>query len=85
MSGPLFAIVIAVGLALLHLQQVAMLSDSYGEYWKRTDCHARASKVFFALSLASCGLILLWPIIGLGVASALMLLSMGFSMNEWKS
>ena len=85
MSGPLLAIVIAVALALLHFRQVDMLSDSYGEYWKRTDEHARASKVFFSLSLASCGLILLWPIIGIGFALAFILLSIGFSMNEWKS
>ena len=85
MSAPLFAIVLAVCLTLLHLRQVDMLSDSYGEYWKRTDSNARASKVFFALSLGSCGITLLWPTIGICLAVVFMLLSMGFSMNEWKS
>jgi len=61
-----------------------MLSGSIGEYWKRTDSHAQASKVFFALSLCSCGLMLLWPTVGLVLAFAFILISLGLSMNEWK-
>lgn len=84
MSGALFAVVLAVGLVVLHLRQVDMLSGSVSEYWKRTDSHARASKVFFALSLCSCGLALLWPTVGVACAVAFILLSLGFSMKEWK-
>ena len=61
-----------------------MLSGSIGEYWKRNDGHAQASKVFFALGLCLCGLMLLWPTVGLVCAFASILVSLGLSMNEWK-
>jgi hypothetical protein len=84
MSEPLFAVLFATGLALLHLQQVNMLSGSLREYWTRTDAKGRTSKLFFALSLCSCLLIAFVPIIGMAFALAFIGLSLGFSMQEWK-
>jgi hypothetical protein len=85
MSNLLLAVAVAVGLVLLHLRQVDMLSGSIGEYWKRTDTRARSSKIFFGLSVCSCTLILLWPTLGIFCAVALLAVSAGLSMNEWKS
>ena len=75
---------VALGVVAMHLRQVDMLSGSIGEYLKRTDGHARSSKLLFALSLLSCTAILLWPIIGIFCAVGLLTASLGLSMNEWK-
>ena len=84
MHGPVFAILVAFLVAILHLNQIGILSGSVGEYWKRKDELARASKVFFALSLCSCALIVPWPTLGLACSIVFVSLSLGFSMREWK-
>lgn len=85
MNSWILALVFGAGLAALHLQQVDRLSGSVGEYWKRTDANARTSKLLFGLSLCSCVLIPYSFAIGLACALAFIGLSLGFSMNEWKS
>lgn len=85
MNTWVLSLVIGAGLICFHLQQVALLSGSVSEYWKRTDANARASKLLFALGLCSCLIIPASFAIGLGSALALVALSLGFSMNEWKS
>jgi hypothetical protein len=85
MSNLLLAVAVAVGIVLSHLWQVDMLAGSIGEYWKRTDMRARSSKIFFGLSLCSCIFILLWPTVGIFFVVALLAVSAGLSMNEWKS
>jgi uncharacterized membrane protein len=84
MSHGAFAIAIAVLLVVLHLQQVNMLSGSVGEFWRRRDEVAQLSKLFFALSLLSCLLVLVSPLLGGACAFAFALLHLGFSMKEWK-
>jgi hypothetical protein len=84
MSNLLLAVTVVAGLVLLHLRQVDMLSGSIREYWKRTDTRARSSKLFFGLSICSCNLILFWPIFGIFCAVALLVVSAGLSMNEWR-
>jgi uncharacterized membrane protein len=84
MSHGALAIVLAVMLFLLHLQQVQMLSGSLGEFWRRRDETARLSKAFFALSLLSCLLVFVSPVLGAACVFAFGLLHLGFSMSEWK-
>jgi uncharacterized membrane protein len=84
MSHGVLAIVLAVMLLLLHLQQVEMLSGSLGEFWRRRDETARLSKGFFALSLLSCLLVFISPLLGVACAFAFGALHLGFSMSEWK-
>jgi uncharacterized membrane protein len=84
MSHGALAILLAVGLVILHLQQVNMLSGSIEEFWRRQDETARLSKLFFGLSLLSCFLILASPLLGGASAVAFIALHLGFSMEEWK-
>lgn len=83
MSHGALAIMLAVLVLLLHLLQVDRLSGSIEEYWRRRDSHARASKILFAVSLCSCGLMLITPVFGGFLAIALMAGSIGLSMKEW--
>jgi hypothetical protein len=84
MSHGALAIMLAVMLLLLHLQQVQMLSGSLGEFWRRRDETALLSKGFFALSLLSCLLVFASPLFGAAGAFAFGLLHLGFSMSEWR-
>lgn len=85
MANPVaLAVMVAVGLVLLHLQQVSLLSGSVSEFWMRQDAHARASKALFGLSLCCCVLIIFTPVFGMLFAIAFMASSLGLSMNEWK-
>jgi hypothetical protein len=84
MSDPVFAAIVAVALVVFHLQQVDILSGSVEEFWTRADAMARASKLFFGLSLCSCFLIVVSPILGGACALAFISLHLGFSMEEWK-
>ena len=84
MSRGTLAILLAVMLVLLHLQQVDMLSGSIGEFWRRRDETARLSKLFFALGLLSCLLVFVSPLLGVACAVAFVALHLGFSMEEWR-
>jgi ABC-type transport system involved in cytochrome c biogenesis permease component len=84
MSHGAFAITLAVMVVLLHLFQVDRLSGSVEEFWRRRDETARFSKLFFVLSLLSCLLVLISPLLGVACAVAFFALHLGFSMNEWK-
>jgi uncharacterized membrane protein len=84
MSHGILVIMFAVLLVLLHLQQVGMLSGSVGEFWRRRDEAARLSKLFFALSLLSCLLVFVFPLLGAALAVAFAALHLGFSMNTWR-
>lgn len=77
-------IMLAVVLVLLHLQQVEMLSGSVGEFWRGRDEAARLSKLFFALSLLSCLLVFVSPLLGASFAVAFAALHLGFSMKTWR-
>jgi len=84
MSHGALAIVLAVMLVLLHLQQVQLLSGSIEEFWRRRDETALLSKAFFGLSLLSCLLVFLSSLVGVAFVVAFAVLHLGFSMNEWK-
>jgi hypothetical protein len=76
---------VAFAVLALHLQQVPLLSGSLREFWTRTDENAKISKVLFGLSLCACLLIVFLPVLGIFSAVALMALSLGFCMKEWKN
>lgn len=78
MSHGALAIVLALMVLLLHLQQVQMLPNSVGEFWRRRDETARLSKAFFGLSLLSCLLVFVSPVLGLVCDSAFGVLHLGF-------
>ena len=84
MSHGALAMILAAMLLLLHLQQVQMLSGSLGEFWRRRDEIARLSKACFVLSLLSCLLVFVSPLVGVACVFAFGLLHLGFSMSEWK-
>jgi uncharacterized membrane protein len=84
MSHGTLALVVAFWVVAFHLAQVQMLSGSIGEFWRRRDSLARLSKAFFGLSLFSCLLVWVSPLLGLPPVFAFTVLHVCFSMNEWK-
>lgn len=84
MSHGALATILFVMLVLLHLQQVDMLAGSLEDFWRRRDETARLSKLFFGLSLLSCFLVFLSPLIGVACAVAFAALHLGFSMRQWR-
>ena len=61
-----------------------MLADSVGEYWTRKDRKAKNSKILLGLSLASCLIMLISPIVAIVMATTLFVLHALLAMNGWK-
>ena len=80
----IFAGVLMLGIFILHAQQVQMLADSLGEYWKRKGKRATQSKILFLLSLLSCMFALVSPFVAIIAAAAFFVPHAILAMSEFR-